>query len=179
MPITPLHLGPGIAFKSIASRHISFTVFALTQMVIDLEALYFFIQNARHMHRFLHTFVGATIVAAICAVIGRPFCQWILKKWNSHLSPEQKRWLYVEPQISISAAIWSATLGAFSHILLDSIMHGDMQPFLPFSGKNGVYHILTLDQLDLLCALSGFVGLLILAGLFLLRKRQKTVLNSD
>jgi hypothetical protein len=58
-------------------------------------------------------------------------------------------------------------------------MHGDMQPFLPFSDKNGLYHILTLDQLDMLCVVSGFVGLLILAGLFLLRKRQKTVLDSD
>jgi membrane-bound metal-dependent hydrolase YbcI (DUF457 family) len=166
MPVTPFHLGPGIAFKLIASRHVSFTIFAFTQILIDLEAFYYFAQNDGHMHRHLHTFLGAAIVAGVGVVVGRPLCQWLLKLWNSHLSPVQKRWLYVEPQI-------------FSHILLDSIMHGDMQPFLPFSDKNGLYHILTLDQLDMLCVVSGFVGLLILAGLFLLRKRQKTVLDSD
>lgn len=179
MPVTPFHLGPGIALKSVASRHISFTIFAFTQMVIDLEALYYFAQNAGHMHRHVHTFLGAAIVAGVCAVIGRPICQWLLKKWNNHLSPKQKQWLYVEPKISIKSAISGAALGAFSHIVLDGIMHADMQPFLPFSYKNGLYHILTLDQLDLLCVLSGVLGLFILAGLYLLRKRRKTVLDSD
>ena len=51
MPITPFHLGPGVAFKSAASKHISFTVFAFTQLVIDLEALFNFAQNDGHMHR--------------------------------------------------------------------------------------------------------------------------------
>ena len=179
MPVTPLHLGAGVALKSVVSRHISFTIFVFTQILIDLEAFYFFIQDDGHMHRHLHTFLGAAIVAAVGAVIGRPICQWLLKKWNNHLSPKQKQWLYVEPKISIKSAISGAALGAFSHIVLDGIMHGDMQPFLPFSYKNGLYHILTLDQLDLLCVLSGVLGLLILAGLNLLRKRRKTVLDSD
>ena len=126
MPVTPFHLGPGVAFKSVASRHVSFSVFAFTQIFIDLEALFYFAQNEGHMHRHLHTF-----------------------------------------------------LGAFSHILLDSMMHGDIKPFLPFSDKNGLYHILTLDQLDMLCVLSGILGLLILAGRYLLRKRRKTVLDTD
>lgn len=179
MPVTPLHLGPGVALKSVASRHVSFTIFVFTQILIDLEALYFFIQDDGHMHRHFHTFLGAAIVAAVGVAIGRPICQWLLKKWNSRLSPEQNRWLYVEPQISIKSAIWGAALGAFSHIVLDGTMHADMQPFLPFSDKNGLYHILTLDQLDMLCMLSGVLGLLILAGLYLLKKRRKTVLDSD
>ena len=179
MPVTPLHLGPGIALKSIASRHVSFTIFAFTQIVIDIEALFYFAQNEGHMHRHLHTFLAAAIVAAVCAVIGRPICQWLLKKWNGHLSFKQKQWLYVEPHISLKAAIWGAALGAFSHIVLDSIMHGDIKPFLPFSDKNGLYHILTLDQLDMLCVLSGIIGILILIGLFTLRKRRKTVVHSD
>jgi ABC-type spermidine/putrescine transport system permease subunit I len=110
MPVTPFHLGPGIAFKSIASRHVSFTIFAFTQIVIDIEALFYFAQNEGHMHRYLHTFLAAAIVAAVCAVIGRPICQWLLKKWNSHLSFKQEQWLYVEPHISLRAAIWGVRL---------------------------------------------------------------------
>ena len=44
MPVTPFHLGPGIALKSVAPRHFSFTIFAFTQILIDLEALYYFTQ---------------------------------------------------------------------------------------------------------------------------------------
>ncbi|MGD1971898.1 MAG: hypothetical protein PVF24_09810, partial [Desulfobacterales bacterium] len=174
MPVTPLHLGPGIALKSVASRQVSFTVFAFTQLLIDLEALLYFVRNDDHMHRHLHTFLGAAIVAGVGVAIGRPICQWLLKKWNNHLSPKQKQWLYVEPQISLKSGIAGAALGAVSHILLDSIMHGDMKPFLPFSEKNGLYQLLTLEQLDLLCVSSCILGLLILTGLYLFRKRQKT-----
>jgi hypothetical protein len=179
MPVTPFHLGPGVVLKSVASRHFSFTIFAFTQILIDLEALYFFAQNDSHMHRHLHTYLGATIVAGISVAIGRPICQWLLKKWNNHLSPKQKKWLYVEPAISIKSAVMGAALGAYSHILLDSIMHYDIKPFAPFSDKNGLYDIITLDQLDFLCGLSGILGLLILAGLCLLRKKHKTALRSD
>jgi hypothetical protein len=173
MPISPFHLGQGVAFKSAASRHVSFTIFALTQILIDLEALFYFAQNDGHMHRHLHTLVGAAIVAGVGVVVGRPICQWFLKKWNRHLSSKQKQWLFVEPSISLKSAIWGAALGAFSHIVLDSMMHGDMKPFMPFSDKNGLYNILTLDQLDMLCVLSGILGLLILAGFFLPGKRRK------
>lgn len=179
MPVTPFHLGPGLAFKSVAPRQVGFTIFAFSQILIDLEALFYFAQNDGHMHRHLHTFLGAAIVAGVSVVIGRPICQWLLKKWNNHLSSKQKQWLFVEPVISLKSASVGAALGAFSHIVLDSIMHGDMRPFLPFSGKNGLYNILTLDQLDIMCVLSGTLGLLILTGIYLLRKRQKTVLDSD
>ena len=179
MPVTLFHLGPGLAFKSVASRHVSFTLFAFTQILVDLEALYFFAQNDSHMHRHLHTYLGATIVAGIGVVIGRPICQWLLKKWNNHLSPKQKKWLYVEPAIFIKSAVIGAALSAYSHILLDSIMHYDIKPFAPFISKNGLYDIIKLDQLDLLCGLSGILGLLILTALGLIRKKHKTALLSD
>lgn len=88
MPVTLFHLGPGLALKSVASRHVSFTIFALTQILID--------------------------------------------------------------------------------------MHYDIKPFAPFIGKNGLYDIITLDQLDLLCGLSGVLGILLLTVLGLIRKKHKT-----
>ena len=149
------------------------------QFLIDLEALYYFAQNNWHMHRHLHTYVGATLIAGISIAIGRPICHWLLKKWNSHLSCEQKKWLYVAPTISIRSAVTGAVLGAYSHIMLDSIMHSDIKPLLPFTGKNGLYGIITLNQLDLFCLASGIFGLFIIAALGLLRKRRKAGLSSD
>ena len=93
MPVTLFHLGPGLAHKSVASRHVSFTIFAFTQILID--------------------------------------------------------------------------------------MHYDIKPFAPFIDENGLYGIITLDQLDVLCGLSGILGLLILTALGLIRKKHKTALLSD
>ena len=178
MPVTPFHLGPGLVLKSFAPRHVSFTTFAFTQILIDLEVLYYFAQNDWHMHRHIHTYLGATIIAVISVVIGRPICQWLLRKWNNHLSLKQKKWLYVEPVISLKPAAVGAALGAYSHVLLDSIMHYDIKPLAPFIGKNGLYGIVTLDQLDLICGLSGILGLIILIALGLIRKKHKAALLS-
>ena len=57
-------------------------------------------------------------------------------------------------------------MGAYSHVLLDSIMHGDVRPFAPFSEDNGVLGMISLVQLHLLCLGLGMVGgaLLLLSG---------------
>ena len=60
MPITPFHFGPGAALKALAPARFSFTVFAFTQCVIDLEpiTLYFLIGDPAHP--WLHTYLGAS-----------------------------------------------------------------------------------------------------------------------
>jgi membrane-bound metal-dependent hydrolase YbcI (DUF457 family) len=179
MPITPFHLGPGAALKSFAPKHVSFTIFLFTQILIDLESIYFFMKNDWPVHRFFHSYLGATVVVVIGIVIGRPICQWLLKKWNAKLSKKQKEWLYVEPIISMKSAIIGLVLGAYSHIFLDSIMHSDIKPFSPFTDRNGMHGIITIDQLDLFCVLSGIVGVLILAGYRVIKKRHKNVVHSD
>ena len=179
MPVTPLHLGPGVALKAVAPRHVSFTIFAFTQLLIDLEVLYYFAQNDWHMHRHLHTYLGSTLIAVISVVIGRPICQWLLKKWNNHLSLKQKKWLFMEPVIPLKSAVLGAALGAYSHVLLDSIMHYDIKPLAPFIGKNGLYGIITLDQLDLICGLSGISGLITLIAFGVIRKKHRGTLLSD
>jgi len=39
MPFTPIHLGPGAAFKAIGGRHSSFMVFGGSQLLMDIEPL--------------------------------------------------------------------------------------------------------------------------------------------
>ncbi len=162
MPVTPLHFGPGAALKSLGPKHVSFILFAFTQIIIDLESIYYFLLDDWPVHRFLHTYLGATVVLAIGIVIGRPACQWLLNKWNGKLSKKQKKRLYIAPKISMKSAIIGSTIGAYSHIFLDSIMHADIKPFSPFTDANGMYRLITLNQLDLFCLISGIVGVLIL-----------------
>ena len=63
MPITPFHFGPGAAFKALAPARFSFAVFAFSQFVIDLEPTLFFL-TGDPSHPYLHTYLGATAVAA-------------------------------------------------------------------------------------------------------------------
>jgi len=176
MPITLFHLGPGVALKSLAQKNMSFTVFAFTQVVIDLESVYFLVQNEWSVHRFFHSYVGATVVAVIGVAIGRPICQWFLRIWNARLSQKQKEWCYVEPVISKKSAIIGSVLGAYSHVLLDSIKHSDMTPFSPFVEGNAMLEAIGILQLHIFCVVAGVVGTstLVVHGFFTRKRHDKS-----
>jgi hypothetical protein len=171
MPFTPFHFGPGAVIKAVAPRHFSFTVFAFTNVAIDVEPLYFMLANDWPIHRFFHTYAGATIAAVACYFAGRPVCSWVIRVWNSRLNEAQSRWLAVEPRIApLPAAIGAAT-GAWSHVLLDSLMHSDMEPLAPFSAGGGMIHLVTIAQLELFCALAGALGVAVLLAIAAVRRK--------
>ena len=169
MPITPFHFGPGAAVKAVAPRHFSFTVFAFSQVLIDLEPIGFFIFTGAPIHPYLHTYLGATLVFLASWWLGRPVGEWALRVWNAWLNPAQARWLAYEPRVSIQAAGVGAFIGAYSHVAIDSIMHGDMEPFAPVSAASPWLHIVSVDTLHWLCVLAGVIGI---GGLALLRWRE-------
>ena len=121
MPVTPFHFGPGFFIKSILFKRFSFRVFILANILIDIEPLYYILTNQYPLHRFFHTYIGATVVAIVSIFLGRII-------WR---------------QIPKSAIIIGAFLGTHSHILLDSVMHADLQPFYPFSNVNSLLHVLS------------------------------------
>ena len=161
MPFTPFHFGPGLLFKPFLNRYFSFTLFVFTQIIIDFEPLYFILQGDAYIHRFFHTYLGSSVAAIIAVVFGKPICQWSLRFWNRRLDQKQKCWLAVSTDISWLTAVISAFLGAFSHVFLDSFMHSDIKPFAPFSDENGLFKLVSLNQLHLFCLLSGLVGLIL------------------
>ena len=100
-----------------APHHFSFTVFAFSQALIDLEPIGFFFFTGDPVHPYLHTYLGATLVFLMSGWWGRPVCEWALRAWNAWLSPAQARWLADEAKISTKAA----AIGAYSHVAIDSI----------------------------------------------------------
>ena len=131
MPITPLHFGLGAALKAALARAFSFTVFALVNILVDIEPVVRVIIAADRLHAHAHTYLGATVIAIPCAIFGRPVCEWALRKWNERLDSKLQRHLSLTPGISPLAAWSGALLGAWSHVALDSIMHPDMEPLWP------------------------------------------------
>ena len=158
MPFTPFHFGPGAAVKAAAPRHFSFTMFVFTNIVIDVEPLYFMLANDWPIHRFFHTYAGATIAAVASFLAGRPVCAWAIRLWNSRLSEAQARWLRAEPRIEALPAAAGALIGGWSHVLLDSLMHSDMEPLAPFAAGSGMTHLVSIAQLELFCAVAGAFG---------------------
>jgi len=162
VPITPFHFGPGAVVKAVAPRHFSFTVFAFSQALIDLEPIGFFLVTGDPIHPYLHTYLGATLVFLASWWAGRPVGEWALRVWNAWLSPAQARWLAYEPRISTMAAGTGAFIGAYSHVAIDSIMHGDMLPFAPFSDATPWLLVVSVETLQWLCVLAGVLGVAVL-----------------
>jgi hypothetical protein len=152
LPITPFHFGPGALIKAAVPNHFSWTVFALANVVIDLEPVSLFLFTGDPAHPWLHTFPGALGVAAIVALLGRQGCEYVLQWWNRQLAPGwQTRWLAVDPSISRTAAWVSALVGTLSHIALDSLMHVDVEALWPFVAGNRFQGVISLDTLHSAC----------------------------
>lgn len=60
-----------------------------------------------------------------------------------------------------------AFIGAYSHVLLDSIMHSDIQPFAPVSDQNGFLYVVSVGHLHVLCLISEPLGLVALVVIHL------------
>ncbi|MDP3980941.1 MAG: DUF4184 domain-containing protein [Chlamydiota bacterium] len=149
MPFTPFHFGPGAFVKSIIPRYFSFTLFALTQVFIDCETLYYILMNEMPLHRFFHTYIGANFVLILAVLMGRPISQWILKILN------------IQSKITLKCAIITGIIATYSHVFLDSIMHYDIKPFAPISASNPMLEIIDIGLLHLLCIACGFVGVMV------------------
>ena len=170
MPITPFHFGPAAVAKAGASKQFSFVAFGLTQVIVDIEPVFYISQGMWPIHRFFHTYLGATVVALVVILFGRPLCEGLLGLWNWRLSNTQRAWLRVSSHISITAMVTGALFGGYSHVFLDSIMHSDMHPFAPISEVNGLINIISIDRLHLLCVISAVLGGVVLSVLLIRRK---------
>ena len=158
MPFTAYHLGPGAAIKAIMPRHFSFSVFCLAQIVTDCETGYHLVRGEWPLHRWLHTYAGASVVAGLCVLIGRPFRRAAVRLWHLWRSAPFKRYLSVSDDTSFVSTVMGAFLGTYSHVFLDSLMHGDIEPFWPWSTANPLYHFINIFVLHALCLLLGIIG---------------------
>jgi hypothetical protein len=168
MPITPFHFGPGALLASAAPGRISWTVFALANVLIDLEPIGLFFLIGDPAHPWLHTVPGALAVAVVAATGGRRPGELFLRWWNTRLSPAQARWLWVRPGITAGAAWSGALLGTLSHVVLDAFMHGDVRILWPIRDANPLLGLVDLGTLHAGCVVAGVAGIAILA----LRRRR-------
>ncbi len=166
MPFTSFHLIPGTSVKSVVPQYFSFSTLALTNILIDSELLYYLFTTGIPSHKLFDTLLGVTLIAIFVGMFCKPICEFGLRVWNKTLKMEKFNWFRTDLKIAKFAAWSGALIGAFSQLILDSIIHRDMSPFFPFSDYNGLQRIISVGTLHDLCA--GLFGLGIL--IFVLRK---------
>jgi hypothetical protein len=162
MPVTPFHGGIGLAFKGASGRWFSFLLFCCTQVAIDLESGYHLLRGDWPVHRFLHTFIGAAIMSTVGVFSLRPAATAALRYLAR--SRALARWIG-SPEIPWQAAATTAIVGCVGHVIPDSIMHSDVEPFAPFAAANPFFEAVDLGTLHLALVVLGIVGL----GLTLIR----------
>lgn len=156
MPFTPLHMAPGILIKSLLRGSFSLMVFGWAQIVMDIQPLLVLITGDGHLHGFSHTYLGASLLAVLAAITGKYLSEIGLIILGLSPSPRIK--------IAWSVAFISAFIGTFSHVLLDSIMHSDVEPFFPIDLTNPFLGLISVSALHKVYLYTGLVG----AGIYFL-----------
>ena len=151
MPITPFHFGPGAAIHALAPRHVSFIAFCAANVLIDVEPLYFMVMQQYRLHRFFHTYVGASLIVAAT------FALFVAARWFAarFRLPNVFGWR----ELGLLPVALGAAFGSYSHVLLDSLMHADIKPFAPFTDANPLWRAVPLDVLHWACLAAGLVAL--------------------
>ena len=145
MPFTPYHFGPSACIALPLRKYIDIPVFILANVVIDLEPLAVILFGLNYpLHGYFHTFLVGTVVALVWGLIaysGKSIFQRLMKLFH------------VSYETNLGKMLLSAILGAWFHILLDSICWYDMRPFWPLD-TNPFINLMTLKTVRLLCTIS-------------------------
>lgn len=150
MPFTPFHMGPGIVVKALLQSSFSLMVFGWAQIVMDIQPLVVLISGEGHLHGFSHTYVGGTLLAIFSALSGK-----YLSEIGLFVLGLNKQW---QVKIKWWVSFLSAFIGTFSHVLLDSIMHSDVEPFFPLTTDNSFLGLISVQSLHKVCLYSALVG---------------------
>jgi hypothetical protein len=162
-----------MAVKAVIPRYFSIVVFGLTQITLDLEAAWHMSRHEYPFHTFWHTYFGASLVAVGLTVLGKPASQWVKTAWNCIAAKCHYAILTVSTPTTWTASFSGAMIGTYSHILLDSLFHPDMEPLQPWSPANRFHGVVEPHGIELLCIVLGVVGLVWFFG------RESKIKNAD
>lgn len=127
MPFTPFHLGPALLFGLAFSSIFDFLTLLIASVIPDVEPFCILLFNLSGLlHGFFHSYVGSSILAVSVAVgvyLLRDILTKIMQKFRVSQKPAFKKILF------------TSFVGAYSHVFLDSILYGMMNPLYPLRGN--------------------------------------------
>jgi hypothetical protein len=153
-------MGLACPVKAVAGNSFSLLIFGFTQIAMDIQPLVHLLRGEGVMHGISHSYLGATVIGVVAVVVGRPICNLILRTWKPEPEHRFENWLRGADIISWRAAIFTAFLGTYSHVLIDSMIHGDVLPFAPFSAYNPLLGTVSFDAMHMICVGTGLLGII-------------------
>jgi len=183
MPLTPLHLGPGLLLGGLTLSFFNLWAVLLGSVVMDIEPVILLLINPCYScshHGFFHSILGATvgslILAAILYFFRKPLNEISLKFKIQQPPSLAKRGEVrdeARPQRSFSFPVlfFSSLISWLIHIFFDNLTHFDVFLFWPshfkplFVGKE-IYW-----PLSIICLILGIFGFV------LVYKKIKTTKN--
>ncbi|MGP1629283.1 MAG: DUF4184 family protein [Giesbergeria sp.] len=167
MPFTPFHMGAGLLAKAAMDGRISLVSFGVAQVRMDIEPGVRMAAAQGDLHGWSHTLAGALAIGAVATVAAPWLIRRLVGRWNAELRHYRLEWLMTPAAPRKWAVATGAFFGTMSHVLLDGLMHRDMQPFAPFSDSTPLLALLPHDEVYALCAAGALLG----AAVWLMRKR--------
>jgi len=163
-------MGPGIAIKALLQGSFSLMVFGWAQIIMDIQPLVVILTGEGNLHGFSHTYLGASLLAIVSALSGKRLSELglIIIGISQQANPIKISWH--------TAAI-SAFIGTYSHVMLDSIMHSDLQPFYPLWLSNDLHGLISIGALHKLCITSGLIGAVLYYVVQYLLKRPTRLID--
>ncbi|WP_423746943.1 hypothetical protein V5735_22705 (plasmid) [Haladaptatus sp. SPP-AMP-3] len=167
MPLTPFHLGIGLFLGLACYRWLDFPTLCVGTVIVDTRSIaIYFGPFTGNLHGPLHTLIGGTFLAGVLAA-----AMFKLKPyWNLIAGP-----VGLAQNRSISKILAASIVGVYTHLILDAIMHSDMQPFYPLEG-NPLYGALYLSDLYVIC-FSGFLFGFLLYPIHVYRWKRGPILR--
>ncbi|MDH5375176.1 MAG: hypothetical protein OEZ21_09960 [Candidatus Bathyarchaeota archaeon] len=156
MPFTPFHLGPALLFGLAFSSIFDFLTLLIASVIPDVEPFCILLFNLSGLlHGFFHSYVGSSILAVSVAVgvyLLRNILTKIMQKFRVSQKPSFKKILF------------TSFIGAYSHVFLDSILYGRMNPLYPLHGNPFVGIIPTYIADEIVygfCSMSFIFGIIL------------------
>ena len=164
MPLTPFHWGPALFIGLLLFPALDLPVLLISSVVLDVEPLcVVFFRLSLPLHGFLHSYLGASILGVAAAVavysLRDPFRE-IMRAFGLPQNP------------SFTRTLLTSLLGVYSHILLDSLMHGGMRPFYPWEA-NPLLGVVSDRALYIFCTASFLLGLALYASRLVWRPKTR------
>jgi hypothetical protein len=169
MPFTPFHMGAALIVKPATDKKFSLLTFAIAQVAMDVEPGIGMLMSSNTLHGASHTVGGAFLIACLVIAVSKWICIPILRRYNREVIHYKQYWLLESESLDRVGVVTGAFFGTFSHIVLDSLMHHDIHPLVPFSNANPLLGLVSHDNVYLLCAVLFAVG----AALWLVAKWLK------
>jgi hypothetical protein len=158
-------MGAALIFKPALNRHFSVITFGIAQVAMDIEPGIGMLTGAEVLHGPSHTIVGALVIALLVMLVSPRICTFLLKRWNKEVMHYKLPWLEETLPVSRMAVIAGALIGTLSHVLLDSLMHHDIRPLLPFSEANPLMGLMANDAVYQFCKIAGVLGAIAWVGM--------------